>query len=56
MKYTNDKQPAPIGELLRQWVRDNAPDNTCPAHLPEESRLRPTTRGDSNRDTAAVDS
>lgn len=56
MKYTNDKQPAPIGELLRQGVRDNAPDNTSPAHLLDKSRLRPTTQDDSNRDATAVDS
>ena len=56
LTWTYDQQPTPIGELLRQWVRDNAPDNTCPACLLDKSRLRSTTWGDLIRDAAAVDS
>ena len=56
MKSTNDAEPTAIGDLLRQWVRDNAPDNTCPECLLDKSRLRSTTWGDLIRDAAAVDS
>lgn len=59
MNDTNGRpsaQPTPIGDLLRQWVRDNAPDDTCPAPLLDKSWPRPTTQGDFNRDSPKVDS